>query len=54
MEEKGEDRDPRTLQLGISAPCPEHQTPSLKAQWRLAARAGDQRLAGNGINSPRQ
>ena len=54
MEEKGEDRDPRTLQLGISAPCPESQTPSIKAQWRLAGRAGDHRSAENGINSLRQ
>ena len=54
MEEKGEDSDPKTLQLGISAPCPESQTLSIKAQWRLAGRAGDHRLVGNGINSLRQ
>lgn len=27
MEEKGEDRDTRTLQLGMSAPWPERQGP---------------------------
>ena len=47
MEEKGEDRDTRTLQSGMSAPWPERQAPSLKVQWRLAAGAGDKRLAGN-------
>lgn len=32
-----------TFPLGMFCPAPELQTPSPSVQWRLAARAGDQR-----------